>query len=29
MIRSIAIAEATVDAGEASIKEAKSDWNIS
>jgi hypothetical protein len=27
--RSIAIAEATVDAGEASVKEAKSDWNIS
>jgi hypothetical protein len=29
LTRSIEIAEATVDAGEASVKEAKSDWNIS
>jgi hypothetical protein len=29
LTQSIDIAEATVDAGEASVKEAKSDWNIS
>jgi hypothetical protein len=29
LTRSLEIAEATVDAGEASVKEAKSDWNIS
>jgi hypothetical protein len=29
LTQSIEIAEATVDAGEATVKEAKSDWNIS
>ena len=29
LTQSIDAAEATVDAGEASFKEAKSDWNIS
>jgi hypothetical protein len=29
LTQSIDTAEATVDAGEASVKEAKSDWNIS
>jgi hypothetical protein len=29
LTRSIEIAEATIDAGDATVKEAKSDWNIS
>jgi hypothetical protein len=29
LTQSIEIAEATVDAGEATVKQAKSDWNIS
>jgi hypothetical protein len=29
LTQSIEIAEATIDAGEATVKEAKSDWNIS